>query len=50
MMADQDKLINTLKTYHSFLDITAISKRDISRKGDKVLAVDNSKLREAIKV
>ena len=47
--ADKEKFLNTLKKYHSFLDITSVSKRDLSRRGDKLLAVNNAKIRDKVK-
>ena len=36
--------------FYDFLDITYVHKKDIDRKGDKILAGDNSKLRDRVKI
>jgi|DEB0MinimDraft_12_1074336.scaffolds.fasta_scaffold47490_1 hypothetical protein len=43
-------MLKQLQSYASFLEITAVSKKDIRQLGEKkTLAVDNTKLRENLK-
>ena len=47
---DKEKFLKQVEKYQNFVDITAVSKTDLKKKGDKCLAVNNQRLREAQKV
>ena len=44
---DRDKFLKQVEKYQNFVDITAVSKTDLKKKGDKCLAVNNQRLRQA---
>lgn len=42
---ERDKFLKQVEKYQNFVDITAVSKKDLKKKGDKCLAVNNERIR-----